>query len=516
MTPSTEKALPATGIGFLGGAELRGSGAAFRAVDPATAAPVGPEFTSCGADDVARAADSARAAYDANRSLPEGWQAVLLRGIAERLEAVRDSIVGAASAETGIGEGRLDGELARTRNQLNGFARVVEEGDYREALRVEAAPDAVPPRPDLRRVLVPVGPVAVFGASNFPLAFSTAGGDTASALAAGCPVLVKAHPSHPATSEIVGRAVVDAVAAAGAHRGTFALLHGAGNETGAALVTAPEVRAVGFTGSFAGGRALAELAAARPRPIPVFAEMGSLNPVFVTEAAVRERLDEIAEGFAASMTVGAGQMCTKPGLVFTTRGREFAERAATHLDDAEPGVLLNAATRDALADRLAASTDAAGVEVVTKRRDAFEGPGLRAAPVLLLAGLDDLAAAPELREEHFGPVAVVVDVGSEERFFEAVRLMPGSLTATVHAEPEDHAGLAPFTAELADLAGRVVHNGFPTGVAVNAAQTHGGPYPATSDSAHTSVGWTAVRRFQRPVTFQDVPEALLPGALRGT
>ncbi|MFD0802264.1 aldehyde dehydrogenase family protein, partial [Streptomonospora algeriensis] len=343
MNTSTQRTLAANGTGFLGGEELHGSGAAFRAVDPATAEPIGPEFTSCGTEDVARAADLARAAFDANRSLPEGWQAGLLRGIAERLEAARDRIVEAAGAETGIDDQRLDGELARTRNQLNGFARVVEEGDYREALRVEGDSDAVPPRPDLRRVLIPVGPVAVFGASNFPLAFSTAGGDTASALAAGCPVVVKAHPSHPATSEIVGRAVVAAVAAAGAHPGTFALLQGASNDTGAALVTAPQIRAVGFTGSFAGGRALTELAAARPRPIPVFAEMGSLNPVFVTEAAARERLDEIAAGFAASMTVGAGQMCTKPGLVFTTRGREFAERAAARLDETEPGVLLNAA-----------------------------------------------------------------------------------------------------------------------------------------------------------------------------
>ncbi|QFG26734.1 aldehyde dehydrogenase family protein [Actinomadura sp. WMMB 499] len=492
---------------------MRGAGEPFRAVNPSTAEPVGPEFTSCTAEDVARAADLARDAFTANRTLPEGWQADLLRAIAARLTGARDRIVAAATAETGIDEGRLDGELARTRDQLTGFAEVVGEGGHHGIVRVAADPDAAPPRPDLRRTLLPVGPVAVFGASNFPLAFSVAGNDTASALAAGCPVLVKAHPSHPATSEIVGRLVVDAVAAVGAHPGTFALLHGADRASGAAVVTAPPVRAVGFTGSFAGGRALTELAAARPRPIPVFAEMGSLNPVFVTEAAARERFDEIVSGFAASMTLGAGQMCTKPGLIFTTRGREFAERVAALLDKAEPGVLLNTATRDGLNTRLAASTAGPGVELMTTQRDP-EGPGLRAAAKLLLAGIDDLAKTPALLEEHFGPVAVVVDVDSPERFAEAVDLLPGSLTATVHAEPEDHAWLVPFTAELAELAGRIIYNGFPTGVAVNEAQTHGGPYPAASDSAHTSVGWTALRRFQRPVTFQNTPEALLPHALR--
>ncbi|PRX47550.1 alpha-ketoglutaric semialdehyde dehydrogenase [Prauserella shujinwangii] len=499
----------AKGTGFLGGLPHAGGGASFRAVDPATGDRIGPEFSSWTPAEVAEAARSARAAFEANRGLPERWQAGLLRDIADRLAARRDDIVATARAETGIGTARLEGELLRTRNQLLGFADVVERADFGEPLHDAADPESTPPRPDLRRVLVPVGPVAVFGASNFPLAFSVAGGDTASALAAGCPVLAKAHPAHPATSELAGACVAEAVEARGAHPGTFALVQDAGTEAGSALVQAPEVRAVGFTGSFAGGRALTALAAARPRPIPVFAEMGSLNPLFVTAAASGRRLDAIVEGFAASMTFGCGQLCTKPGLVLTSAGREFATRAAALLDRVDPAPLLNEGTFAAFE----ASRHVPGVEVVTADRPR-SGSGFTAAPVLLLATLDDLRREPALLEEHFGPFAVVVDVDGDDDLLTAARLLPGSLTATVHSEPEDAEALRPLVAELTELAGRLVHNGFPTGVSVSGAQTHGGPFPATSDSAHTSVGWTAVRRFQRPVTFQDFPEPLLPPVLR--
>ncbi|SFA77999.1 alpha-ketoglutaric semialdehyde dehydrogenase/NADP-dependent aldehyde dehydrogenase [Amycolatopsis marina] len=499
----------AQGTGFVAGNEYRGRGQAFRALDPATGDTTGPEFTTCEPDEVAEAAKLAWTAFETNRERPERWQAPLLREIASRLGDAREAVLATARAETGISSARLEGELARTRNQLLGFADVVEREAFGEPVHDEADPEATPPRPDLRRVLIPIGPVAVFGASNFPLAFSVAGGDTAAALAAGCPVLVKAHPSHPGTSELVGACVAEAVAACGLHPGTFALLQGAGNETGSALVTAPEVRAVGFTGSFGGGRALTALAAERPRPIPVFAEMGSLNPMFVTAAVARERLDSVVQGFVTSMTFGAGQLCTKPGVVLTTEGREFATRAAALLDEVEPGILLNQATKDAFE----AGTRISGVEVLTKPCTET-GEGLRAAPVLVLATLADLRREPALLEEHFGPFAVVVDLDSEDDFAEAASLLPGSLTATVHSEPEDHERLGPLVFELVELAGRIVHNGYPTGVSVSGAQTHGGPFPASSDSAHTSVGWTAIRRFQRPVTFQDVPETLLPPVLR--
>ncbi|MCF6523986.1 aldehyde dehydrogenase family protein [Streptomyces sp. JJ36] len=498
----------ARGTGFLAGRPHRGGGAPFRAVAPATGAETGPEFTGCTAEEVAAAAALAAQAHEENRSLPPRWQAGLLRGVAHRLAEVREDLLRVAHEETGIAPDRLAGEFARTCGQLTGFAEVVEAGTFGEPVHDPADPAATPPRPDLKRILVPVGPVAVFGASNFPLAFSVAGGDTASAFAAGCPVLVRAHPSHPATSEIAGSAVAAAVTDCRAHPGTFALLHGAGHDTGSALVTAPQVRAVGFTGSHAGGTALTALAARRPRPVPVYAEMGSINPLFVTTAAAECRMDDVVSGFVSSLTTGAGQLCTKPGLVFTTAGREFARRAARLLDETEPGTLLNAATRDAFE----AAARVPGVQTVTARREP-NGPGFRAAPVLLLARLDDLRRQPALLEEHFGPFAVVVEVDTDDDLVDAARLVPGSLTATLHCEPEEHPRLGPLTARLAETAGRVVHNGYPTGVAVSRAQTHTGPYPASSHSGHTSVGWTAVRRFQRPVTFQDMPPALLPPLL---
>lgn len=500
------------GVGFLAGVAHRGGGQSFRAFDPAAGAPTGPEFASWLPEEVAEAAAAAHEAFAAHRRQPARWQSRLLREISTRLADARDGIVTAARAETGISEERLDGELLRTCRQLAGFADVVDGPGFGEPLHEPGDATARPPRPDLRRVLVPVGPVGVFGASNFPLAFSVAGGDTASALAAGCPAVVRAHPSHPGTSELVGAQVDAAVAACGLHPGTFSLVQGAGHAAGAALVTAPQIRAVGFTGSLTGGRALTELAASRPEPVPVYAEMGSLNPLFVTAAAMDARGEELAAGFTASLTTGAGQLCTKPGLVFTTRSGEFADAVAAGLASVPAGVLLNQATHDAFRSFVDGGLPA-GVTTVTPRRSPA-GDGLRAAPVLVLATLDDLRAEPTLLEEHFGPFAVVVDLDSEEDFTAAAELVPGSLTATLHCEADEHARLAPFVEELSDLAGRVLVGGFPTGLAVSGAQTHSGPYPAASHSGHTSVGWTALRRFQRPVTFQDTPEALLPPSVR--
>jgi acyl-CoA reductase-like NAD-dependent aldehyde dehydrogenase len=501
-----------TGTGYLAGAARRGGGAAFRAVDPTTGTATGPEFASWLPEEVAQAAAAAREAWTAQRREPAGTQARLLREISVRLQAAHDGIVETAHTETGISPERLEGELLRTRRQLTGFAEVVEGPGFGEPLHEPADPTQSPPRPDLRRVLLPVGPVAVFGASNFPLAFSVAGGDTASAFAAGCPVVVQAHPSHPGTSELVGAQVTAAVAACGLHPGTFSLVQGAGHTTGAALVTAPQIRAVGFTGSLSGGRALSGLAAARDEPIPVYAEMGSLNPLFVTDAALRARQDALVDGFTGSLTTGAGQLCTKPGLVFTTQGRRFAEAAADRLASAAPGVLLNQATHDAFHGFVGEGLPAGVTTFAASAKQ--PGPGLRATPVLVLATLDDLRSEPSLLEEHFGPFAVVVDLDSEEDFTAAADLVPGSLTATLHCESDEHAALVPFVARLAELAGRVLLNGFPTGLAVSGAQTHSGPYPAASHSGHTSVGWTALRRFQRPVTFQDVPETLLPHGVR--
>jgi NADP-dependent aldehyde dehydrogenase len=395
---------------------------------------------------------------------------------------------------------------------------VLDAGDYVEAIIDTADPGATPiPRPDVRRMLVPLGPVAVFGASNFPLAFSTAGGDTASALAAGCPVVVKGHPSHPGTGELVAHEVRAAVAAAGLPDGTFAHLLASGVEVGEALVDAPAIAAVGFTGSTAGGRAIADRAAARPVPIPVYAEMGSINPIVVTGAALEARAQAIADGLVASVSNFGGQLCTKPGVVFVPAGPAgdaFAQAVAAQLDRVEPTVLLNERLRDALGaavERLAAED---GVTPLGSA-GAFSGEGYRHQPAAYEAPAAAVAEGSALLEEHFGPVVVLLRYGGREELLAALERLEGQLTGSIHAEPEaDGELLALLTEQLAARAGRVVYDGFPTGVAVTHGMHHGGPYPATSAPAHTSVGMTAIRRFLRPVAWQNAPAAVLPPELR--
>jgi NADP-dependent aldehyde dehydrogenase len=361
-------------------------------------------------------------------------------------------------------------------------------------------------------MLVPIGPVAVFGASNFPLAFSTAGGDTASALAASVPVVVKGHPSHPGTSELVARELSAAVADAGLPAGTFGHLPAASLEVAQALVDAPAIKAVGFTGSYAGGRAIADRAAARPEPIPVYAEMGSVNPIVVTEAALRERGDAIAEGLTASVANFGGQLCTKPGVVFVPYGDPgdaFADDVATRLAGTEPTVLLNERLRDSLREAVRRLEDRAERLGSAEEGD---GPGFRHQPTAYEADAGDLGTTPELLEEHFGPVVLFVRYGSREDLLMALDRVEGQLTGTLHAQ--DGEDVAAIVEALAGRAGRVIFDGFPTGVAVTHGMVHGGPFPATTAPAHTSVGMTAISRWLRPVAYQNAPEALLPPELR--
>ena len=487
--------------------------ATFNSVDPRTGEPVAG-YDEAGPEDVAAAVAAAVAAVPALRD--RDARIALLRGAAARLRAAGDDIVAAAGRETGLPEGRLRTELERTAAQLEAFAAVVEAGDYVEAIIDTTDPDATPiPRPDVRRMLVPIGPVAVFGASNFPLAFSTAGGDTASALAAGCPVVVKGHPSHPGTGELVAHELRAAAADAGLPEGTFAHLLAAGTEVGEALVDAPAIAAVGFTGSTAGGRAIADRAAARPVPIPVYAEMGSINPIVVTDAALEARADAITDGLVASVSNFGGQLCTKPGVVFVpggAAGDAFAQAVAARLDAVEPTVLLNERLRDALGaavERLAASD---GVRPLGAA-PAFEGEGFRHQPAAYEAPA--AAAGGPLLEEHFGPVVLLLRYGGREELLAALDRIEGQLTGSVHADPEADAELlGVLTEALAARAGRVVYDGFPTGVAVTHGMHHGGPYPATSAPGHTSVGMTAIRRFLRPVAWQNAPAAVLPPELR--
>lgn len=464
------------------------------------------------ADDVAAACVAAAQAAPLLVALSLEERARLLRAAADALDAHTAELVKLADAETSLGEARLTGEVGRTTGQLRLLADQAAAGAYLDLIETSADPAATPPRPALRRYARPIGPVAVYAASNFPFAFSVAGGDTASALAAGCPVVVKAHPGHPATSQRTAELVLAALAEAGAPAGTFALLHGF--EAGRLLVTDPRIRAAAFTGSVRGGRALYDLASGRPDPIPFYGELGSVNPVVVTPAAAAARGAEVARGYTASFTLGAGQFCTKPGILFLPAGHGLEGELADAVGRVPAAPLLTDSIREAY-DRAAAElAELPGVRVVA--RGAAEGGGAQA--LLCAVDADTFAATPELAEEHFGPTSLVVEYDDPARLPALLDAVPGSLTATVHGEagdPQDAALARRLFAHLEPRAGRLLWNGWPTGVAVAPAMQHGGPWPATTSPLHTSVGTTAVRRFLVPVVYQDVPEELLPAALRG-
>jgi len=470
------------------------------------------EATGQEVDEAVRAAHAARPAL-ADRTV----RAAFLRTAADLLEGAEGLLVEAADAETALGPVRLTGELARTCYQLRAFAGIVDEGAFLDVVINHPDATATPPIPDLRRYKVPLGVVAVYSASNFPFAFSVAGGDTASALAAGCPVVVKAHPDHPALSELVAAVLRRAAARHGIPEGVVGLVHGF--EAGVELVRHPLVTAAGFTGSVRGGRALFDAAAARPVPIPFHGELGSLNPVVVTEAAAVERAEEIGAGLAGSMTLGVGQFCVKPGLVLAPAG-EAGDRLLKSLTDAvsgtAAGVLLDHRMRD---NFIAGVAERAGLPDVQAPVTPGAGGEHTVSPGFLTVPAGRLAAEGEhdlLLEECFGPLTVVARYEDESEAGAVLSRLPGNLTATVQLSAEEAAGEgrgAEILAELTSLAGRVLVNGWPTGVAVAPAQHHGGPYPATT-STSTSVGGTAIERWMRPVAYQGVPEALLPPELR--
>ena len=430
-----------------------------------------------------------------------------LRAAADALDAHADELVAIADEETRLGETRLRGEVARTTGQLRLFASVVEEGSYLEITIDDADGAATPPRPELRRMLTGVGPVAVFSASNFPFAFSVAGGDTASALAAGNPVVVKAHSGHPRLSERTAEIVAAALEAAGAPAGSLGLVEG--REAGNALVQHPSIQAAGFTGSLGGGRALFDLATGREDPIPFYGELGSVNPVVLTPAAVERRGEALAQGLVASFTLGVGQFCTKPGVVFVPAGSGFDELVARLVPGASGGPLLTDRITAAFPSGLAHLEADPSVSVVAGSAEQAEGT---AQPVVLRTDAAAVADRPEtLLEECFGPVTLLVEYADDAALQRALDAVPGSLTATLHAEDDD--AVDDVLEVLQRKAGRVLFAGWPTGVAVTWSQQHGGPWPATT-SLHTSVGATAIRRFLRPIVFQDAPQRLLPPVLR--
>lgn len=488
----------------------------FRALNPATGEALEPGFTATSLAELEAAAARAAAAFDDYSQRGGAERGRFLRAIAAQLEARKPELVARAQLETALPAPRLENETARTCAQLRMFAALVEDGSWVDArldfLDAVPAPGA-PRKPDLRSLLRPLGPVAVFGASNFPIAFSVAGGDTASALAAGCPVLVKAHPAHPGASAVAADAIRAAVRECGLPEGVFALLYDAGIEIGAALVRHPAVRAVGFTGSQAAGRALMDLAAARPEPIPVYAEMGSTNPVFLLPEALAERGPAIAQGLHTSVTLGAGQFCTKPGLVMLeqTAAPAFAGQLAELLGQAAPFTLLTPGIARNYRSGAAARGTHPAVRTLTAPPPASGLAG--AAAMLFQTDAAALTRHPELAEELFGPATVLVAHAGGEELLALARGLHGHLTATVHGTESDLRRHAALLRVLEQKVGRIVFNGYPTGVEVCDAMMHGGPYPASS-SRETSVGAAAILRFTRRVCYQDAPEFLLPPDLR--
>ena len=482
-------------------------------MNPATGEAVAPDFHTADAAEVKRAAAMAQAAFRTYSRWTGKQKAGLLARIASAIEALGQELVERTALETALGPERLKGELARTSNQLRLFASLVEEGSWVNARIDRADPDRKPvAKPDIRSMLRPIGPVVVFGASNFPLAFSVAGGDTASALAAGNPVVVKAHPAHPGASEMVGRAIVEAARSVAAPEGLFSLLFDSGTEVGRTLVQHPAIKAGGFTGSRAGGRALMDLAAARPDPIPFFAEMSSTNPVFVLPRAASERAEQIATGLYGSVTLGGGQFCTKPGLVLLGPERT-SEQLATKLTE-----LMSTATDQVLLTAGICKSYERGVEHRAKLRRVASPrsatAGFRAVSTLFETDLDSVISEPDLTEELFGPSTLIVRYQDRDQLLRFAQGLDGHLTATIHGTEQDLCDFTDLIEVLETRVGRLVFNGYPTGVEVCHAMVHGGPFPSTSDARFTSVGTQAILRFARPVCFQNFPDAAHPPELQ--
>ncbi|MEG2390415.1 MAG: aldehyde dehydrogenase (NADP(+)) [Pseudomonas sp.] len=505
-----------TGNMLIGQQRIAGNREAIRGIDPATHTVLEPAYAGGSAAHVEQACALAWAALDSYRETTLDARSEFLEAIAREIEAIGDELIDRAAAETGLPRARLLGERGRTCQQLRLFARTVRNGEWLDVRVDTAQPQRQPlPRSDLRQLQVPLGPVAVFGASNFPLAFSVAGGDTASALAAGCPVIVKAHSAHPGTSELIGHALARAVKACGLPPGVFSLLYGSGREVGIALVTDPRIKAVGFTGSRSGGLALVQAAQARPEPIPVYAEMSSINPVLLFPAALHNRAQALAEGFVASLTLGAGQFCTNPGLVIARKGpalNSFIAAAAERLRHSPAQTMLTPGIFNAYEAGVTALLENPRAQLCAEGLMST-GPNQCQARLFTTQARDFLADH-SLQAEVFGAAALIVQCSDDDEIRQVIEHLEGQLTASLHLDDEDLKQARALLSTLERKAGRLLVNGWPTGVEVCEAMVHGGPFPATSDSRTTSVGTAAIQRFLRPVCYQDFPDSLLPGALK--
>ena len=499
-----------TGHMIIAGSLVKGSGAELHGFNANTGEDLEPTYRYGDESHVAAACDAAATAFATYRTTSAEQRAQFLESIARNIETISDDLIARAVAEAGLPAGRISGELARTTGQLRMFADMLREGSWNGARIDHAQPDRTPlPRADIRQRTIPLGPVAVFSASNFPLAFSVAGGDTASALAAGCPVIVKAHDAHPGTSELVGRAVTDAVANAGLPAGTFSLLFGVGRKLGIALVTDPRIKAVGFTGSRSGGMALVAAAAARPEPIPVYAEMSSINPVFLMKGALTTNGAELGRAFVGSVTLGSGQFCTNPGLLIAVDGDEldsFVDAARDELVQSTPTAMLTPSIAESYRSGVDALKDEADL---VARGSADDAPHTCRAALFSVDSARFLGSET-LQAEVFGASSLIVRCADAAELRDVANHIEGQLTATIHADESDYDEAAALMQILELKAGRILFNGWPTGVEVGHSMVHGGPFPATSDSRSTSVGSRAIERFLRPVCYQDIPKPLLP------
>ena len=488
----------------------------FQGINPATGESLPGFFGETTTDDIAQACEQAAEDFQEYRKKSGVEKARFLEQIATEIEAVGDELLTRAQAESGLPLARLTGERGRTTGQLRLFAEYLRDGSWVNARIDTALPDRQPlPRPDLRQMLRPLGPVGIFGASNFPLAFSVAGGDTASALAAGCPVVVKAHPAHPGTSQLVGDAIQRAVTTCGLPTGVFSLVHGRTTAVGMAIVEHPAIKAIGFTGSFRGGKALFDAAARRPEPIPVYAEMGSTNPVFFLPKILQEKGGPLAAAYVNSVTLGVGQFCTNPGLAVVQQSSEadaFVQEAGNAVLKSQPAAMLTQGIQQAFAEGIGKLSQAEGVQVLAQAT-AIESFA-HGTPTILTTTAETLLANPHLAEEVFGPSSLVIEAGSREQLLSVAHKLEGHLTATVYGTEEELLEYADLLEILEQKVGRLLINGFPTGVEVSHAMQHGGPYPATTDSRSTSVGTNAILRFARPVCYQNFPDALLPDELK--
>ncbi|GAB2781472.1 aldehyde dehydrogenase (NADP(+)) [Halomonas shantousis] len=504
------------GTMLIGQQEVTGQDASFQAINPATGEQLEPAYAGGSAAEVEKACQLAWEAFDAYRETSLEDRAVFLETVAEEIEAIGEALIERAVAESGLPQGRIEGERGRTCGQLRLFASVVRAGEWLDVRIDPAMPDRQPlPRADLRQRHIALGPVAVFGASNFPLAFSVAGGDTASALAAGCPVVVKAHPAHPGTSELVGRAIQKAVARCQLPEGVFSLLFGAGNEIGGALVADPRIKAVGFTGSRNGGLALTRIAQQRPEPIPVYAEMSSINPVFAFAQALQARGEEMAKAFVASLNMGAGQFCTNPGLVIAEKGPAldaFVKVAGEALKESAAQTMLTPGIHAAYQQGVGRLSSHDKVREIA-RGQVGESPN-QCQSVLFVTSATDFLNDEALQEEVFGSSSLIIECQNAAEVKQVAEHLEGQLTATLQMDDADIEAARALLPTLERKAGRIMVNGWPTGVEVCHAMVHGGPYPATSDSRTTSVGSAAIFRFLRPVCYQALPETLLPQALK--